>query len=143
MDSAKLQARIAQVNGGACWHHVFDWGDVLALAQTLEATRKAKAENDERFQREAFDARQERNEALDMLGRRLAECDAYQARGIALEDEVRQAERERDEARAQRDRLQSAALDVLLAFDESTTHSHERKALDALRSAAELKGEPT
>lgn len=54
-----------------------------------------------RIETEALQAcRAERSEALDMLGRRLVECDAYQAKGIRDEDEIRRLEAEVEHLRA-------------------------------------------
>ncbi len=67
------------------------------LNETNMLYRKAADDRIE-ARKERDEMRQECREALDMLGRRLAECDAYQARGIQLERDIESAENERDEA---------------------------------------------
>jgi hypothetical protein len=61
------------------------------LQDELEDSREAHTITRKRL----LDSQLANRESLDMLGRRLAECDAYQARGIALEIEIRRLEDDR------------------------------------------------
>ena len=75
----------------ACWKVIDD---------AMRERDEARADRDEqrRIKDDAFgrivELKYQYHETVDMLGRRIAECDAYQARGIEMERELAAVERD-------------------------------------------------
>ena len=71
---------------------------IRSLRRELDATYKAKSENDERFQLEAARAREERDVALEEVRKLRAENEALRVSNQRLRDRWEEVCAERDEA---------------------------------------------